>query len=360
MTTVEVRTEYLLPPEAYYSPEWYAREQTAIFGRTWNLVGYTCDVPAPGSWMTGAVADEPVLVARGDDGVLRAFTNMCRHRGMVLASGRGCGSRTLRCSYHGWEFGLDGSLARVPQRAAQFPDLDADQLGLVTLGVGEWGGLVFVNPDAAHGPSFDEWLGDFPTPEFVGDYPLSDLVEVWRSQHDLACNWKLYIENHIDCYHLWYLHESTLDMYDHHALRYRSTGPHWACDEPLRPGRTRRRNSMPLIEPLPPEEEQILRANLLFPNVPYTSGATTVTTYQVIPTGPESCRLDLRVRAMPGARMSESEIADGKKVLVEEDGRACERMQAVMHSPRFQVGPLAEVHERPIMQFHRSVLEHLA
>ncbi|MFN3220128.1 MAG: aromatic ring-hydroxylating oxygenase subunit alpha [Acidimicrobiales bacterium] len=352
-------TEYLLPPEAYRSPEWYAREQRELFAKTWNLVGYIDDVPRPGDWCTAQIADEPVLLVHGHDGTIRAFLNMCRHRGMAVAEGSGCGAERIRCPYHGWEFGLDGALERIPQRGAQFPDVDAGELGLIPMGCGTWAGLIFAIPQPDAGPGFDEWLADYPTTEFSGDFPWDDVVEISRTRWELACNWKLYVENHIDCYHLWYLHEDSLAMYDHHALTQRSTGLHWACDEPERPSAEIRREGLPFIVGAGPAEERTLRANLLFPNVPMTSSGQLLMTYQVIPTGPESCILDLRIRALPGTVLGQDVLDGNRRVLYEEDGFACEQMQRVARSPRFAVGPLASVHERPIMQFHENILRFL-
>lgn len=307
MTTVATpRPTYLLPAEAYYSQEWYDREQKDLFGRTWNLVAYTCDVPAPGDTVPVTVAGRAVVLTRAADGSVQGATDT----GAPVA-------------------------------------------------VGTWAGLVFVHLDPAQADGFRAWLGDYPTPEFVGEYPWDDLVEIGRVSWDLACNWKLYIENHIDCYHLWYLHDESLGMFDHSLLTYRSSGRHWACVEPERPGTEPRRQSLPAIPGVTEDEMSVVRANLLFPNVPWSSSRNLVNTYQVVPTGPETCRLDLRMRAAPGAVLTDEVRAANAKVLYDEDGFACEQMQRVVRSPRFEVGPLATVHEQPIAQFHAHVLEAL-
>ena len=149
-----------------------------------------------------------------------------------------CGSgncgRSLRCGYHGWEFGLDGALDRVPQRKTQFGDIEATTLGLFPVSVQVWGGFIFVHPDPDVASTFDEWLGDFP--QHCGDYPWDALVEIARTTVPLECNWKLYIENHIDWLHLWYLHEDSLGMYEHNEAKYATTGWHWYSTEVLRAG----------------------------------------------------------------------------------------------------------------------------
>ena len=349
-------TRYLLPPEAYFSAEWYEREQRDLFGRTWNLVAYEADVPRPGDYLPVQAGPDPVLVVRGHDGVLRAFVNMCRHRGMALACEAGHTEANVRCPYHGWEFTPAGTLVRIPQRAAQFADVDTARWGLVPVALGTWSGLVFVNPDPAAG-AFDEWLGDLPA--HMGPFDTDRLTQVRRLRVPVACNWKLYIENHVDVLHLWYLHDETLGMYDHTGFLHRQVGPHWVSEERLRPG-TERPRGLPPIAHLPDDERDVLRANLVFPNVPTSSSETQWMTYQVVPTGPETSELDIRVLAEPGATLDDQGIALLLRVLRDEDGGAVEQIQRVLRSPRFEVGPLARAHEAPITDFQRHVLEHLA
>ena len=346
---------YVLPPEAYFDRAWFDREQRDLFGRTWNLVAYEADVPNPGDSLPVQVGVEPVLLLRDRDGVLRAFLNMCRHRGMALTCEAGSGDGTVRCGYHGWEYAGDGALVRIPQRASQFADIDPSRWGLVPVGIGLWDGMVFVNPDPGAEP-FESWLGSYPAR--VGPFDTSQLVEIFRLRVPVAANWKLYIENHVDVLHLWYLHDETLGMYDHTGFLHDKVGRHWVSEERLRPGQERTRG-LPRIAHLPESEHDVLRANLIFPNVPTSSSETQTMTYQVIPTGPETCELDIRVRAEPGGEIPEDGVAQLLKVLRDEDGSAVEQIQRVLRSPRFEVGPLASAHEAPIVAFQHDVLDHL-
>jgi choline monooxygenase len=346
-------TTFLLPPEAYYSPEWWEAEQRLLFGQTYNLVAYESDIPGAGDYTVAQVGAVPVLIVRTADGEVAGYVNICRHRGMRLACEDGHADGSIRCWYHGWEYGFDGSLCRVPQRRTQFPDLDDSAHRLVPVAVGRWAGMVFVHP-GDDPPPFDEWLGDFVDPDKAGPYQWDDLVEVDRIDVPLRCNWKLYIENHVDIYHLWYLHSESLGMYDHPNLTSWRAGAHWGCVEAIRPGEERVRPGMLRIRPLPAEERPLLRANLIFPNVPMTTMETSVVTYQVIPTGAETCRLDLRIRGQRGSRVADRNAF--LKVQRDEDGTACEEIQAVIRSPRWSAGRLAMEHELPIQQFQQAVL----
>src|SRR4051812_19596017 len=118
-----METRFLLPPEAYWSSDWFDREQDLIFSHTWHLVCSEEDLPEPGSFVTYTAGNDPLVVVRGLDGVLRAFHNLCTHRGMPVAEGCGQARTGLVCPYHFWNFGLDGQLRKVPQ-PEQFPDLD--------------------------------------------------------------------------------------------------------------------------------------------------------------------------------------------------------------------------------------------
>ena len=350
---------YLMPPTAYYDETHYLREQRELFGRTWNFVGHHSDLPEPGTFLTTVVAGEPVVVVRDADGSLQAYVNICRHRGMTILEGDDgsctgtCGA-SLRCPYHGWEWDTGGTLVRVPQRRSQFSEIEADALGLYPLAVGEWAGFIFVHPDPSAAGTFDDWIGDYPA--HCGDFPWYDLVEVHRVRTELACNWKFYVENHIDWLHLWYLHEESLGMYDHPKGEIHDLGMHWASMEIARPGREREQSDGLIAIPgMPDDEVMRLRANLIFPNVPFVTTSTQINTYQVIPTGPETSLLDLRVFAVAGGKMTDDALAMQMHILVGEDGKACERMQEAVRSPHFRVGPLATTYEAPITSFHRAV-----
>jgi phenylpropionate dioxygenase-like ring-hydroxylating dioxygenase large terminal subunit len=343
---------FLLDRDAYTDAGWFRREQAGLFARTWALVGNAADVSRPGSYLTATVGGVPLIVVAGEDGLLRAFHNMCRHRGMVMLEGRGT-CRAIRCDYHAWRYGLDGTLRVVPQRGEQFPDLDADGLGLLPAAVAEWEGMVFACPDPAVAP-LDEWMAGFPAA--IGSVRPGLLPQVAAADIDAACNWKLFVENHIDVYHLWYLHALTLADFEHRLFEHRAVGPHWVSYEPRRDadGSTGLDGGNPPIAHLDERDRNGLGAHLLFPNTTFAVSAEFVITYAAAPVAPDRCRIELRVRAEPGAD-AEGLLAAARS-FIDEDIAACERIQAAMASPWFSVGPLARDHEAPITAFQRHVL----
>jgi phenylpropionate dioxygenase-like ring-hydroxylating dioxygenase large terminal subunit len=188
--------ERTLPWTWYADPEVLRLEGERIFARTWQYVGHTGQV-AEGGFFAATAGQIPVVVTRARDGRLRAFLNVCRHRGHVVAHGAGL-RETLQCPYHAWTYGLDGQLRKAP-RSDREPGFDADELALVEIGVDTWGPLVFVNPDPDSEPLAPA-LGDVPAR--VAEILDLDALEFrFRAEFELDVNWKVSCENFLECYH---------------------------------------------------------------------------------------------------------------------------------------------------------------
>jgi Rieske 2Fe-2S family protein len=346
-----------LPPAAYWSREWFEREQSTLFGPRWMLVASTDQLTNAGDYVTAVVGRAPLAVVRGDDGCLRAFHNLCRHRGMVLLEGAGNVARTINCFYHQWRYALDGSLQVVPQGREQFPDLDRSALGLRPAALEIWEGMVFVHPDPDARPLGDT-LGQLPA--YLGSHRPGLLQQAAHQRIEARCNWKLFVENHIDVYHLWYLHEQSLGDFDHRQFEHHQLGRNWASYEPLKgeelsdAALTR---STVAIDHLDQRDRFGLGAHLVFPNLMMATAAEFFATYQAEPIGPDRTVIDLRIRSENGA--DADALVDALRSFITEDVTACEAVQAAVASPAFEVGPLAAEHERPITVFHTNVLDAL-
>lgn len=195
-----------LPPWCYTSQEFFDLEVRNLFMRVWTFFGHADQVARPGDYVTVEYAGIPLIIAHGGDGEIRAFANACRHRGTPVAEGEG-NCRAFTCPYHGWVYDLDGALRACPgmERTEGF---DRDAQGLIPLRLERFGCFLFVNFDGKAEPLID-YLGDFP--EIMGSYGLDDLVLVRRRAHDVACNWKVHIENAMEEYHLPMVHRATLN-----------------------------------------------------------------------------------------------------------------------------------------------------
>ena len=187
-----------LPWSWYSDPELLRVEQERIFRHAWQYAGPAEHAAEPGDYLTCSVGDIPVVVVRDREGELHAFLNVCRHRGSIVVEGRG-NRETLQCRYHAWTYGLDGRLRAAP-RSGREPGFEADGIALRELSVDRWGPLLFVNPDADAGPLADT-LGPVPQLVEAGGIELDALRFRRRSGFELACNWKIAIENYLECYH---------------------------------------------------------------------------------------------------------------------------------------------------------------
>jgi len=202
-------TAVKIPVSRYTSPEFFAREMTDVWPKTWQLACTVDHVANPGDWHEYRVGHLSVLIVRGDDGVLRAFQNVCLHRGSELCSGSGTELAEIRCPFHRWTWGLDGRLREVPSRR-EFGVLN-DDYPLIGVQVDTWGPMVFVNLDPEAEP-----LADFLDP--VPAEAAWAHLEEFRGQALISvradCNWKTLIEGFSETYHVQGIHREMLGMAD--------------------------------------------------------------------------------------------------------------------------------------------------
>jgi phenylpropionate dioxygenase-like ring-hydroxylating dioxygenase large terminal subunit len=195
MSAVGVRT---LPWSWYADPAVLQLERERIFRRSWQYVGHLGDVPEPASFFATTVGGVPVVVVRDREDEIRAFLNVCRHRGSLVCEGSGR-RETLQCPYHAWTYGLDGRLITAP-RAKREGGIDESALGLVPLRLDTWGPLLFVNPDRDASP-LEDFLDGLPERIAEAGIDLYALRFLQRSESELECNWKVSAENFLECYH---------------------------------------------------------------------------------------------------------------------------------------------------------------
>lgn len=195
--------------QAYIDAGWLEHENKTLFANAWTFVGTVHDFRQAGDYRTATCGNAPVCVVRDKQGALQALHNVCRHRGAELLEGANgnCGG-TITCPYHRWSYAHDGSLRGVPNKAECFPGLDRSDLGLFPASIGVFKDLVFANPDA--NADFDLWIEPLRGREWPHDLSAADIGEATPLTYDLKCNWKVFIENSLDGYHLAYLHENTL------------------------------------------------------------------------------------------------------------------------------------------------------
>jgi phenylpropionate dioxygenase-like ring-hydroxylating dioxygenase large terminal subunit len=188
-----------IPFDWYSDPSVLRHERERIFRRVWQYAGRVDQVAEPGAFFTCDLGGVPIVVVRGEDDELRAFLNVCRHRGSLVCEGEGKRA-SLQCPYHAWTYGLDGSLRAAP-RSGLVPGFDRDELGLVPASVDTWGPFVFANPDPEAAP-LQETLGELPSLVSAAGLELDALRFHHRAAGpEYAANWKVCAENFLECYH---------------------------------------------------------------------------------------------------------------------------------------------------------------
>jgi choline monooxygenase len=195
-----------LPPECYTSEAFFKREIDAIFMKVWNFIGRVDYVPNPGDYYTVDFAGVPLVIVRDDNRQVRAFVNSCRHRGAKVVTGKGT-AKALKCGYHGWIYRTDGTLAACAgmQNSVGFDKADYP---LLSVKCETWGGFIFVNfdPDSE---SLARFLGNLP--DTFATYNFENMVCTRLSDYEVACNWKIYVENAMEAFHVPHVHRASIN-----------------------------------------------------------------------------------------------------------------------------------------------------
>ena len=218
-----------IPASWYVNKDFYELELKAVFSRSWQLAGRLDQVAKPGHYVTSDIAGEPVVIVRGNDGVLRGFFNVCRHHAAAVMTETEGSAAQLRCPYHGWTYSLEGELKGTPDFSGVC-DFERAKNGLVPLELAEWENWAFVRIDRESPGSLIDFLGEQLVQETSG-LQLRDLHWFERRHYSFDCNWKVFVDNYLDGgYHVPYLHkglDSVLDYSnymiengEHHCLQW--------------------------------------------------------------------------------------------------------------------------------------------
>ena len=203
---------YTLPAEWYTSADVFRLEQRRLFRRTWQYAGLAEQVATPGDFFTYTAGDLSIIVLRDDTGTLRAFVNVCRHRGSELLL-EPCGRRkTIQCHYHAWTYNLDGTLRAAPA-AKEEADFRKEEHSLFPVQVETWGPFIFVNPDTRAQP-LRAMLGELPGLVAATGVQLDALRRRVRRTYDIKANWKVVVDNYLECYHCPTAHPGFCDLID--------------------------------------------------------------------------------------------------------------------------------------------------
>jgi len=214
LEVVPVTRSDTIPSSWYTDPAFHQVDRDAVFAQSWQNIGAADQVREPGQFLVGTVADNPVIVVRDQDGELRAFYNVCKHRGGPLALCDGQ-AKSLRCQYHGWTYLLDGSLRGVPKmdRSELF---DKKDFGLVPIKVDLWEGQVFVHLGADPHPVAETFQGIV---ERIAPTSVGGLKFARRVDYEVGCNWKVYVDNFLEGYHVPFVHPELVSLFEYSQYR---------------------------------------------------------------------------------------------------------------------------------------------
>jgi len=322
----------------HYSGEpMLAMERRAVFARSWQLVAHQGQLAEPGDHVVGEIGQVPVLVVRGADGVLRAFPNVCRHRAGPLALCDGKGARALHCKYHGWTYTLEGQLRSAPEMQDAC-DFRVEDIRLPPLRVHEWQGLVFVALDAET-PAFEAVYGGIK--ERIAPIDLAAMRYLRRDSYDIACNWKVYVDNFLEGYHLPHVHPGLSRVLDYRAYDTELFAWHSLQSSPLR-------NSADIYG-----DGQAFYY-FVYPNVMLNIMPGRLQTNRILPLGPDRCRVEFDYYYAQDAAAQARIDADAgfSDQVQQEDIAICEAVQKGLASGTYTAGRLNPKRESGVWHFH--------
>jgi choline monooxygenase len=335
-----------IPAPWYVDSQIAELETKAVFSTTWQMVGRVEQVEASGQFITANVVGEPIVVVRGNDGVLRGFYNVCRHHAAAVVT-EACGQAAiLHCPYHGWNYGLDGSLKGMPEFDG-VKNFDRQQNGLLPVKAETWEKFVFVNLDPQAAP-LEQFLGGLV--KRIAPLEVSKLQYFDSRVYDIHCNWKVFVDNYLDGgYHVPHLHKGlssvldykqyTIENEDRYCLQ---SSPMVASDEDAATGATRKGD----------------RAWYFwqYPNLMINCYEGYMDTNLVLPLDVDHCRVifDFYFADVSEAHREHNRqsVAVGARVQ-EEDLGICEAVQRGLKSRSYGAGRLSVRREAGEHLFHR-------
>ncbi len=366
------RTDQLiatLPGRYYYAPEIYARELGHIWGEMWVCVERVEALPNAGDFLTTTVGDENLLLLRGRDERLRAFYNVCRHRGAQVCTAASGNTNALTCAYHAWSYGLDGRLQGAPNIAG-FGTFPRDEFGLIPVALEEWQGLIWVNL-ANDPPPLREQLDPSIVERFGGlepfaRYDMGALRLGKRLTYEVAANWKLVVENFMECYHCAPMHPELCELLPgfYNSMSYQGIpGEGTAFAEGVQQfsmsGRGNRRRLPGLLD----QDDRQYFGLTLSPNVLLSLLPDHVILHTVHPRGPAhslvTCDWLFAADVVAGGDFEPSDTVAIFDVVNRQDWVVCEQTQRSMHSRAFVRGGVYVPSEHHLRAFNELVLERL-
>ncbi len=332
-----------IPASWYTSRAFFDWDIQEVFSHQWQMAGRLDQVQRPGDYFLANIAGRSVIVLKEKDGSLRGFYNICRHRGGPLATADGHAS-TLRCKYHGWTYGLDGRLIGTPE----FDGVEcfqAEDYGLFPVQVATWENLIFVN------------LSENPTPlnavlggilEKIAPLKLNGKTFHQRVVYDVECNWKVYVDNYLEGYHIYQVHPELANLLDYKNYT-TEINPYYSLQ----------------YSPLKGQDnfyggDQVFYY-FIFPNMMLNIMPSRVQTNIVVPVGPDRSQVVFDYfyddTTSPQARKMIEEDLAYSDVVQEQDIEICQHVQKNLESGVYHQGRFSVKREEGVYHFQNLLKE---
>ena len=350
---------HALPAWIYNHPEMTRLELERILRPSWQIACHLSELPKVGDFRTFDMGPDSIVVLRDREQRVRAFHNVCRHRGARILDGAGRCPGTITCPYHGWSYNYEGSLLGVPGRDS-FPGLERSDYGLKAVNVEVMFGFVFVCL-ASNPPSLKERWEPFRAE--LEPYRFEEMVPLVPVSHEeWDVDWKVAMDNYLESYHVPIGHPGlnrmfTPDYEDQLAANGIARGTSWLREQPSPRWSERLYHALvgPTIKHLPDTHRRCWRFYSALPNLGIDVYPELMDFFQVLPRGPGKCMIRYAIYALPDERREMRVLrALSNRInnsVNNEDRWLCERVQRGLASPSYTPGPLSSL-ERWMFQFH--------
>jgi choline monooxygenase len=339
----------------YFNSETHSSERLNIFAKTWQLAGYADQLPKTGSFFTVDWLAEPLIILRDKQNKIRAMSNVCRHRASLLLNGSGTVA-SIRCPYHSWTYDLTGQLTSQPEFEG-VKGFDKNDICQPSYEVATWGPFIFVKLMGVL--RFEEWLGNIPKDAAKQGYDMEHYQFVGRREYVIECNWKVYVDNYLEGYHIPAVHPALFKELDYANYRVETYQYYSEQIAPLRKATDATKENRKY---LPGEGPQPLYY-WMFPNVMLNFYPDQMHTSLVIPISPTSCRVVFDWYLLP-EHINESDDFLAKTFafndqVQKEDMEICESVQKGLSSLSYKHGRFSVKRENGVYHFHRLVYTYL-
>lgn len=337
-----IENQFTLPSKWYFENSYLEREKTEIFSKEWQLVGSRTQIRNPGEILLAEVADNPIIVICQKDNTLKAFYNVCQHRGGPLAY-ENCSVSKLQCKYHGWVYELNGDLKNA--RGFNKTELNIEDFGLQPIHVTEWMGQVFVNlsnsPQDLH-----QHIDEIKT--LTSPIDFSDYVFKFRESYQINCNWKVYMDNFLEGFHIPFVHPELNKVIDYKSYKteiYERFSLQWCpLDSELSPyGKSA--NS----------KENKAFYFTIFPNIILNIAPGRLQTNIVEPKNSKTCVVHFDYHFDNPEEADIEKDADFSEMVQQEDILICENVQKGLESKGYDKGKFSPLNEQGVFHFQSLV-----